>query len=353
MSEDKQNKKKGSEKESTISIAWLVAGVLALIIIIFGAVLGIKGDISLGNAKIVYSQGKIVTADEAKEKALDYINNTLLQSYQGEITAEITEVKDENGLYVLKLSIAGEEFDSYVTKDGSMLFPEAYELNGEEETADSNTNTATTQATTEIPKAEKATAYLFTMSYCPYGNQADDAMKPVAELLGDKAVIEPHYVIYNKDFGYEGSEYCLDDESKYCSMHGIQELNQDVRELCVYKYEPAKYWDFVDKANKNCTSANVDECWEEQATAAGVNVSQTKTCQADEATDLLATEVELNEKYGVTGSPTLVINETKFTGSRTAEGYKQGVCSGFETEPEECATELSGDAAAAAEGSCN
>ena len=67
-----------------------------------------------------------------------------------------------------------------------------------------------------------------------------------------------------------GATYCLDKENKYCSMHGIQELNQGVRELCVQKYQPDKLWDFVMKINKACSASNADTCWEAVAKTAGV-----------------------------------------------------------------------------------
>ena len=79
-------------------------------------------------------------------------------------------------------------------------------------------------------------------------------MMPVVELLKDKADIQLHYVIYENYQG-GGSKYCLDKDNKYCSMHGIQELNQDVRELCVQKYQGDKLWNFVKEINAKCTSA--------------------------------------------------------------------------------------------------
>jgi hypothetical protein len=67
----------------------------------------------------------------------------------------------------------------------------------------------------------------FIMSYCPYGNQAEIAIEPVFQLLGDKVDFNPHYVVY-ANYGGGGTDYCMDN-GNYCSMHGIQELHQDIR----------------------------------------------------------------------------------------------------------------------------
>ena len=124
-------------------------------------------------------------------------------------------------------------------------------------------------------------------------------------------------------------------------MHGIQELNQDVRELCVYKYAKSKYWDFVMEINKKCSAQNVDSCWEAIAEEKGIDTDKMKTCQKDEAMELLKKEVELNEKYGVRGSPALIINGATYKGGRTPEAYKQAICSAFAVKPAECDETLS------------
>ncbi|HDM05737.1 MAG TPA: hypothetical protein ENG34_00480, partial [Candidatus Aenigmarchaeota archaeon] len=122
----------------------------------------------------------------------------------------------------------------------------------------------------DAPDREKANVKFFVMSFCPFGNQAESGLEPVYRLLKDKVEWEPHYVIYSNYGGYPN--YCLDEEEKYCSMHGIQELNQDIRELCVWKYyDHDTWWDFVIRVNKECNSRNADECWEPIAKEVGID----------------------------------------------------------------------------------
>ena len=139
-----------------------------------------------------------------------------------------------NGLYSVRFKVADREYDSYVSADGKLLFPESISLEGN--------NAKSVSSLEDIPKAEKADAKLFVMSFCPYGNQAEDLMKPVIDLLGDKANIEVRYIVSK-----EGDNYT--------SLHGEAELNQNVREICVAKYQYDKYWDFVLGINEKGRSA--------------------------------------------------------------------------------------------------
>lgn len=207
-------------------------------------------------------------------------------------------------------------------------------------------------ACAQIPKADVPTMKMFVMTYCPFGTQALDGIKPAVELLGDKVNVEPHYVIY-ENYGGGGPDYCLDD-GKYCSMHGVQELNEGVRQLCIYRDQRAKWWDYYTLVSKDCTSNNVDSCWEGKAKTAGIDVDAVKKCYDDEALTLLAEEVKLNEKYGARGSPTMVINEVAYQGNRDPDSYKSALCCGFKEgqRPAACDTKLASTGAAAPSGGC-
>ena len=67
--------------------------------------------------------------------------------------------------------------------------------------------------------------------------------------------------------------------------------------------------------------------------------------------NLLKADEELTDKYGVTGSPTLIINGVDYSGARTSEAYKQAICSAFKTAPAECNQSLS-TTGTAASGNC-
>lgn len=186
----------------------------------------------------------------------------------------------------------------------------------------------------------------FVMSYCPFGNQAEEGIEPAYQLLKDKALFKPHYVIYENYQG-GGADFCID-SGKLCSMHGIQEVNQDVRELCVNKYMGiGKWFEFALAMNKKCTSQNADSCWEAVAKELKLDTAKIKDCQSKEAVALLTAEKALGDKLKVSGSPTVFVDGNSYSGGRTPEAYKIGICAAFETVPTECSTKLAGDSATA------
>ncbi|MFZ5559520.1 MAG: DsbA family protein [Patescibacteria group bacterium] len=281
----------------------------------------------------------ILKPQVAAEKAINFINQTYLK---GQATAVLGQVSEERGVYKIQFKIEDQEYTAYATKDGKLLFPSGVEM-------PDNVTAPTTGS--DIPKKDSVLAQLFVMSFCPYGNQAEEIMKDVVGVLKDKAGIELHYVIYSNYQG-GGSNYCLDKENKYCSMHGIQELRQDIREFCVQKYQKDKFWDFLKEINAKCNSTNADTCWESVAKGMGIDVSKVKDCQKNEALTILEQELQLNEKYGIQGSPQLVINDKEYKGSRSAEAYKTAICSGFNSPPSECSQTLQSTGGASSSGGC-
>jgi len=285
--------------------------------------------------------GKVLTKGEASTKALDYVNKYLLTG----ATATLRGVEEDDGMYVLKLNIQDREFDSYITKNGELLFPQGIDMTINPETPEQQEEV---QAA-EYPKAETPNVKMFVMTFCPYGQQAETGLKPAIELLDEKIDFEPHFVIYsNYASGYP--DYCLDEENKYCSMHGITELNEGVRQLCIWKYDKEKWWNYVAKINEKCSNSNIETCWEEIAEETNVDADKIKACQEEEAISLLANEVELNQKYGVRGSPMVKINDKDYSGGRTAEAYKAAICAAFTSAPDDCGSTLSTTGATASGG---
>ena len=269
------------------------------------------------------------------EKTIKFVNENLLQ---GGIQASLKDSSclEKVGICKFTVDVNGQNFDSYVSDDGKLLFPEAIDMSKAEKAPEPS-------APQETPKSERPAVKLFVMSYCPYGTQAENLMSPVINLLGQKADFKLGYVIYSdyaKSRGGKAADLCLDETEKYCSMHGRKELDQDIREICVQKYAPEKFWAFVDAINKNTDLNNVEDKWSGIAASLGINTQKIKTCQKNEAETLLAQESADNAKYGVGGSPTLLINETLYQGDRTSEAFKQAICSSFNQAPKECETAL-------------
>lgn len=203
-------------------------------------------------------------------------------------------------------------------------------------------------------KNNKPEFNFFVMSFCPYGNQIENVIKPIADLLKNKVDLHPRYIFekiadlpsyckqtsgditqcaaYVKS-GYftnesecqktvnEYNKSCIDEKNYlkvdnvfYSSLHGRIEANQNVREICAFNMNEDKtnWWNFVSNVNTNCTSENADTCWEEQAKKAGFDTNKITECFNTQASDLIEKEIALTTQYKVTGSPTLIINGVNF-----------------------------------------
>ncbi len=70
-------------------------------------------------------RGKGSSKEEVAEKAVEYINENLLQ--EG-VTLSVVDVVEESGVYKMTFKIGEEEFPSHVTLDGKLLFPQVIDL---------------------------------------------------------------------------------------------------------------------------------------------------------------------------------------------------------------------------------
>jgi len=288
-----------------------------------------------------------MSGQQAGEKAINYVNNVLLQ---GQMNATLGEIKDVGDLYNVKLNLGGQIFDSYITKDARLLFPQAVELD-----VKPNASTTTPQETTtatsceDMTKADKPTVEVYYMAYCPYGVQAIKGMYPVAKLFGEKVDIQPHFVIY-ENYNGGGADYCLDG-GKLCSMHGIEELNEDIRQACIYKNQKDKFWDYTNCAMTDCSLSNIKTCWETCADKNNVDKAKVKECAEKEGIALMTAEKALNAQKQVQGSPTIFVNGQPYEGGRAPDQFKTNICCGFNTKPAECGQALS-TAGSTAAGNC-
>ena len=84
-------------------------------------------------------KGMELSLSEAEQKTVDYVNNQLLSP---PFVAEVSSSVEEDGLYKVTLSIAGETVDSYLTKDGKLFFPQGFLMNEVVQGAEENVDEA-------------------------------------------------------------------------------------------------------------------------------------------------------------------------------------------------------------------
>jgi len=269
-----------------------------------------------------------ISSQEAANKTISFINDNLLSAGT---TAEFVSVEEEQDLYKVEIEISGQTYDTYATKDGRMLFTSGISMTG-------TTGTTTTTTAPQVVKTEKPEANLFVMSFCPYGVQAETSFKPVVDLLGNKTNIKVRFIV-----SVQG-----DTIDSVSSLHGPTEAKEDARQVCIMKYYDQKtYWNYLMEFNTNCypnagNATKLDACWKQAAQKFGINATKIEACAyGAEGLSLLKADEQLADQYRVTGSPTLIINGQVYSGARTPDAFKQGICSAFTTVPSECSQTLS------------
>jgi protein-disulfide isomerase len=282
-----------------------------------------------------------IDKDEIARKTLDYINKNLVQPGT---SASFVSVEEESGVYKIVTKYLGNEIPVYVTKDGKFLFLQGIDMTKKVEER--------TPQQFDAPDSEKPTVELYVMSFCPYGNQAEDAMLPVIELLKEKADFRLRYIVNVYENEVPRSLPILADGKTYYidSLHGPSEAWENLVELCVQKYYPTlTFWKFVVSVNQNCSSIyrdinQLNECWQSIAKNFEIDVNKIIVCaNSTDGLQLILEDTKLTQKLGVTGSPTLFINGERYYGARTPNAFKEAVCSGFIQRPAECEETLSSE----------
>ncbi|MEK7161047.1 MAG: hypothetical protein AAB724_03390 [Patescibacteria group bacterium] len=268
--------------------------------------------------------------EEIKAKTEKFINEKLMQP--GTTAAIIKSIVKENGLYKVSVDVGGQEIPAYISQDGKNFFPQVISMEAATSTADQ----AEPSPDQAVPKTDKPSVELFVMSYCPYGLQAEKGILPVSNLLGSKIDFQLKFVDY--------------------AMHGDKEIDENLRQYCIQKNSPGKLSAYLecfikqDNASACLISAKID------SSSLTACVSQTdaqfkiKEKAADKSQwrtsqfppfDIYQAD---NAKYGIQGSPSLVINGVSVQAARDPQSLLTLICSGFNNPPSECQQELSASA---------
>lgn len=276
-----------------------------------------------------------LSADQAADKAINYLNNT------AGVTASLIDVSEEGAVYKIHLEVGGTEYQSYISKDGRYLFPDGYDLDVEIESQQ--------QSSQDVSKQDIPDFKIFVFSYCPFSLQYEKGLLPVVDLFSNKANIELIAI---------------------GAMHGEHEEIESKRQNCIREEQSDKYWaylkcfvysegmkecssEFYGEFNRDeakmaqCVEPHLNECFDE----AKIDKSKIINCMKSRADDYYKPDMDLAKKYGVSSSPTSMVNEIIFNQefcnqnpelcTRSPEGIKNAICEGFNSKPPECSQELS------------
>ena len=335
-----EHKAEGSKKESKIlgfelNVILLLAG-----LVILTALVSTWAGFAIADSMASTPNVAAVDSSLLSKEVESYINANLL-AQQG-VSAKIISAKEVTpGLFEMPFEIYQDgavvsSGNVYSTSEKLFLVQAAFDL-----------NTPVEQPPVEEPvevapvKSDKPQVDLYVMSFCPFGNKAEDTMKPVYELLKNKIDFNVYYIVNVNGTTVD-------------SLHGAPEATQNEREACVLKYYGNQAWfDFAGYVNTNCGSNG--SCWENGADEFNIDKAKINACVTSEGLDLMKLNETASNLANASGSPTMKINGVSTTSVYqygNSESYKTAICNSFNTAPSECATVLSGSTATTQGGSC-
>jgi len=310
IKEEKKEEHKHSRRNRKLSKGFVVGLFAGLVL---------ASAIYLGYWYYLQTQSKNLTPEALKTLTVDFINEKLMGG--GKIK-DLT-VLDKKEYYNVEIAIDDtNKVKTVVAADGSKFCVSAMDIEKKKEVAAST-------------KTDKPTVELFVMSHCPYGTQIEKGIIPAIEALGS-----------NVDFSLKFCNY---------SMHGEKELKEELSQYCIQKEQKDKLLSYLKCFLKAGDSASC-------VSSTGIDKTKLDSCVASSDKEFSVTSNFTNKvgfkgdypgftifesdntKYGVEGSPTLIINGVKNTSAgRNSAGLLSAICATYNNAPAACNTKLSSD----------
>ncbi len=296
------DKKKNIAEMKGKKFVIIIISAIILLILIGG---GIVGYLKFGHIK------RVLKPAEAMVVAEKFINENLVSASN---KATIKSAVLEGDVYNITLTVGGKDYNSYMTKYGDKFFETGIDMAKFAEEVKAQQTSAANPQPTAVPKSDKPVVELFVMTHCPYGLQAEKGILPAFAALGNKIEAKIRFVNY--------------------FMHGDKEEQETYNQICIRDEQASKYDSYL-----NCFVIEGDNA--KCVASVGVDKVKMDSCVASKAKGIYKTESALSTKYGVEGSPTLIINGAQSNAGRDAASYLAGICVAFNTAPSECSTQLS------------
>ncbi len=170
---------------------------------------------------------------------------------------------------------------------------------------------------------------LFKMSKCPFCADLEETLEELVYDFDGRFVVKPYFVMYEG----EGAN-CFEG---FCSLHGETEIMLNIVEGSVYEaFGQEVYFDLVDYINEECwnvvTEDDLVECLEDGP----IDIDDIEDAIDDFGEDFLEDNFETVNEYGVSGTPTMYINDNLYAESRDYEDLKEEICGRFTDKPKIC-----------------
>ncbi|MBU0460332.1 MAG: thioredoxin domain-containing protein [Nanoarchaeota archaeon] len=285
------------EKTSSGSSTWkAISGILVILLIIS---IFTQGFNFADGAGVTGAATAELSLSEAEEQALTYVNTNLLQP---PFTAELESSEDVGSMYKITLSVAGQEIDSYLTKDGELFFPQGFDTS---ESLDDLTAPTTETTRLDVSTDDDAvkgnpdatvTIVEFSEFQCPFCAKFFQETYPlIIKNYVDTGKVNYVFRDFPLDFhqnaqkAAEAAE-CAGEQDKYYEMHDYLFTNQDYLEV---------------------------ENLKGYAKDLGLDTTEFNDClDSGEMEDEVKADLAEGKTYGVSGTPAFFINGKMISGAQ-------------------------------------
>ena len=161
-------------------------------------------------------------------------------------------------------------------------------------------------------RAAKVKVVFHVMSKCPYGVTAEQGFLPVYRKLRRHVDWRLEYI-------------GTDRNGKLGSMHGHDEVQGDILQLCARRLSAKRWTTFLECQNQSWRTLPTG--WEACARQANIKVKKMRACFAGlQGEDLLRRSLLRSKAANASGSPTIVINGKAHKGGRSEADFTRAVC---------------------------
>jgi len=169
----------------------------AVIVLVAAAIIGGAIVYNGRNSCPLSKETGNITAEQAAQKMLDFVNKNILR---GQATASLTEALEENGFYKVKFDVSGQAAEWLITKDGAYIFPQMIDLS---EVTEPVQETGVTVGNFSVSDNEvcyedsKPVVYFFGSESCPHCVWEKPVIREVAQKF--EGLISYHENIDNEN----------------------------------------------------------------------------------------------------------------------------------------------------------
>jgi hypothetical protein len=128
----------------------------------------------------------------------------------------------------------------------------------------------------------------------------------------------PDLLEVNKEFSPTMHFLAVEQEGKLDAPKGALEIEDDLRAVCVQKYYPKLFWDYI-----SCRAKNVNTSWWEDC-AAGMDTNKIKACaKSQEGNSLLRENIGLNKELEIMFGPTYLLDNQEIFATKAVPTKEQ------------------------------